>query len=109
MMQQILLGAARSATGGVIGTGESTRTVPGAQRLEPPTADDFSSVLSGFARQTVDAVRAGESAAAAGLQGRLPVQEVVEKVMAAEHAVQAAIAVRDKVVAAYLEISRMQI
>jgi flagellar hook-basal body complex protein FliE len=37
------------------------------------------------------------------------VQQVVEAVMAAEQALQSAIAVRDKVVSAYLEISRMQI
>jgi flagellar hook-basal body complex protein FliE len=37
------------------------------------------------------------------------VQQVVEAVMAAEQTLQSSIAIRDKVVAAYLEVSRMQI
>ena len=36
-------------------------------------------------------------------------QQVVEAVMAAEQTLQSAIAIRDKVVSAYLEISRMAI
>ena len=42
-------------------------------------------------------------------QGQASVQQVVEAVMSAEQTLQGAIAIRDKVVAAYLEISRMQI
>jgi flagellar hook-basal body complex protein FliE len=37
------------------------------------------------------------------------VQQVAEQVMSAEQTLQSAIVVRDKVVAAYLELSRMQI
>jgi flagellar hook-basal body complex protein FliE len=70
---------------------------------------DFASILSSFANHTIDTIRSGETAAAAGLTGSMPVQEVVDKVMAAEQALQSAIAVRDKIVAAYLEISRMPI
>jgi flagellar hook-basal body complex protein FliE len=54
-------------------------------------------------------VRSGEAAAVAGVQGSLPLQTVVERVMAAERTLQAALAVRDKAVGAYQEISRMQI
>jgi flagellar hook-basal body complex protein FliE len=43
------------------------------------------------------------------VQGRATTQQVVEAVMHAEHTLQSAVAIRDKVVAAYLEISRMQI
>jgi flagellar hook-basal body complex protein FliE len=39
----------------------------------------------------------------------LPLQTVVERVMAAERTLQAALAVRDKAVSSYLEVSRMQI
>jgi flagellar hook-basal body complex protein FliE len=70
---------------------------------------DFASILSSFATQTIDTIRGGEAAAGAGLTGTMPIQEVVDKVMAAEQALQSAIAVRDKIVAAYLEISRMPI
>ena len=40
--------------------------------------------------------------------GKASVQQVVEAVMSAEQTLQGAIAIRDKVVAAYLEISRMR-
>ena len=43
------------------------------------------------------------------MQGKAAVQEVVEAVMSAEQTLQSAIAIRDKVVAAYQEISRMAI
>ena len=44
-------------------------------------------------------MRTGEAAALAGLQGKASVQQVVEAVMSAEQTLQAAIAIRDKVVA----------
>jgi len=54
-------------------------------------------------------VRNAETTSVAGIQGRASVQQVVEAVMSAEQTLQGAVAIRDKVVAAYLEISRMQI
>ena len=57
----------------------------------------------------VETVRAGEAAALAGIEGRASIQQVVERVMQAEQSLHTAIAIRDKVVAAYLELGRMQI
>ncbi|MEI8178435.1 flagellar hook-basal body complex protein FliE [Aestuariivirga sp.] len=70
---------------------------------------DFASLLGRLAGTTADAIQQGESAAVAGIQGSLPLQTVVDRVMAAERTLQAALAVRDKAVGAYQEISRMQI
>lgn len=70
---------------------------------------DFTSMISRMAKQSVDVLREGEQAAAAGIRGHAPIQEVVDKVMAAEQSLQAALAVRDKVVSAWLEISRINI
>lgn len=70
---------------------------------------DFSAVLSNLMTGTMETVQAGEVAASAGLSGRMALQDVVDRVMTAEQSLQAALAVRDKVVAAYLEISRMSI
>ena len=58
-------------------------------------------------RQNV--VSNAETMSMAGIQGKASVQQVVEAVMSAEQTLQGAVAIRDKVVAAYLEISRMQI
>jgi flagellar hook-basal body complex protein FliE len=70
---------------------------------------DFSQVLSSLASNAVTTVRTGEAASIAGMQGKAPVQDVVSAVMEAESTLQAAIAVRDKAVAAYMELSRMAI
>ena len=70
---------------------------------------DFASLLGQMMSSLAGALRAGEAASLAGLKGQVPVAGVVEAVMTAEQTLQGAIAVRDKVVAAYLEVSRMQI
>ena len=72
-------------------------------------AGDFASMLQAFAGNAATSIRQGEAAALSGIQGSLPLQTVVERVMAAERTLQAALAVRDKAVSSYLEISRMQI
>jgi flagellar hook-basal body complex protein FliE len=71
--------------------------------------EDFASVLADVAASGMETIRAGEAAAIGGLQGKMSAQQVVEAVMSAEQTLQTAIAVRDKVVAAYQEISRMAI
>ncbi len=73
------------------------------------SANEFGGILNALAGNAVSTIRAGEEAAAAGIIGAMPVQDVVEKVLAAERALQTTIAIRDKMVSAWLEISRMQI
>ena len=70
---------------------------------------DFTTVLARAALSAIDTLKAGEAAAITGMQGKASVQQVAEAVMSAEQTLQTAIAVRDKVVAAYLELGRMQI
>lgn len=73
----------------------------------PPA--DFGQMLGSIVTEAVDALSKGEATAMAGIQGKASVQQVVEAVMQAEQALHTAVAVRDKVVSAYLEISRMSI
>ena len=70
---------------------------------------DFGAMLSHLASNAAGVVRQAEAMSIAGIQGTATVQQVVESVMAAEQTLQGAVAIRDKVVAAYLELSRMQI
>ncbi len=70
---------------------------------------DFGEVLAKMSSDAISTVRTGEAAAISGIQGKASVQQVVEAVMSAEQTLQTAMAVRDKVVAAYQEISRMAI
>lgn len=71
--------------------------------------EDFSTVLEKLVNDAVGTLKAGEATSLKGVKGQASVQEVVEAVMAAEQTLQAGIAIRDKVVSAYLEISRMAI
>ena len=73
------------------------------------TPADFGTVLGQMALDAIGVLKAGETASVAGVRGQMPVQQVVEVVMAAEQTVTASIVIRDKVVAADLELSRMSI
>lgn len=70
---------------------------------------DFASLIGEAVASLAQNLRNAETVSVAGIKGTAPIQDVVETVMSAEQSLQAAIAVRDKIVAAYLEISRMAI
>ena len=70
---------------------------------------DFGAMLGELASNAMGAVKQAETISMAGIRGQATVQQVVEAVMSAEETLQSAIAIRDKVVAAYVEISHMSI
>jgi flagellar hook-basal body complex protein FliE len=70
---------------------------------------DFGSLLTSLATDAIRTVQSGEQAAMAQLRGNGSIQHTVEAIMQAEQNLQAAIAIRDKAVAAYQELSRMAI
>jgi len=69
----------------------------------------FSEMVSRLSAEAVETIKGGESAAISAVQGKAPLQEVVDSIMSAERTLQTMIAVRDKAVGAYQEISRMAI
>ncbi|HMN38727.1 MAG TPA: flagellar hook-basal body complex protein FliE [Hyphomicrobium sp.] len=69
----------------------------------------FGEVLGRMISDVDSSVRAAEKHAIGALTGNVPLQKAVESVVQAEQKVQLTTAVRDKIVAAYLELSRMQI
>ncbi len=75
----------------------------------PTQPTDFTSMLSGMITDTASAVKTAESTSIAAVHGNASIQQVAEAVLAAEMTLQGAIAVRDKITAAYLELSRMAI
>lgn len=82
------------------------RIAPAATAAVP---EEFSTMLARMAEGAAETVRTGEATALAGIAGQASPQEVVGAVMAAERALQTTLAIRDKAVAAYLELSRMPI
>jgi flagellar hook-basal body complex protein FliE len=87
------------------------------QRLSPPnaaagqdvTGTDFSSLIGDAIQRVATQLRQAEATSMAHMKGMASTQDMVMEVMAAEQKLQATIAVRDKIVSAYLEISRMSI
>lgn len=70
---------------------------------------DGGASFASMAGDFVSAMSEAEETVAAGLTGRADPQAVVEALAATEIAVQAAVAVRDRVVEAYQEILRMPV
>jgi flagellar hook-basal body complex protein FliE len=91
--------AASSATGPAAAAAPS-RSVSGT---------DFGDILADVSGQAVNSLKTAEATAISGIQGKASVAHVVQTIMTAEQTLQTALAVRDKVVAAYQEISRMAI
>lgn len=101
------LGAVQSVASISRDTSAASTGAAGAAGASPPI--DFATMVAQMAGQTADTVRSAEAASQAGIKGHMPLTEVVDKVLEAERTLNSAIAVRDKVVSAYLELSRMQI
>jgi len=98
------------------GVGGATRTAPISSdhfQIRPVTSGspemDFEAMLGKLITDTANALRKAEATSINSVLGGASVQETVEAVLSAEQALQIAIAIRDKVVAAYLEVSRMAI
>ncbi|PSJ63332.1 flagellar hook-basal body protein FliE [Mesorhizobium ephedrae] len=69
----------------------------------------FAEMVSDTAGRTVNRMREAEQLSVEALQGKGDMRQVADAVMSAEQSFQAAVAIRDKIVAAYLEVSRMAI
>lgn len=69
----------------------------------------FAEALSHAASKTVNTLQNSEQVSIKALSGDADTRQVVDAVMSAQQALQTAVAIRDKVVSAYLEVSRMGI
>ncbi|AZV20338.1 MULTISPECIES: flagellar hook-basal body complex protein FliE [unclassified Mesorhizobium] len=86
----LLQGGATPSAGGNVGT-------------------SFAEALSQAASKTVNTLQNAEQVSLQALKGDADTRQVVDAVMSAQQALQTAVAIRDKVVSAYLEVSRMGI
>lgn len=69
----------------------------------------FSDFMSNIGTTFVDNIKDAEKKSTDGILGKASVREVVESVMNADQTLQTAMAFRDKIVSAYLEIVKMPI
>ena len=70
---------------------------------------DFSQVMAKVSTDAVQRMKTAESLSMDGLQGKANVQSVVQSVMSAQESLQTALAIRDKSVAAFQELTHMAI
>lgn len=82
------------------------RAQPGAGEA---AAGGFQELVKQAAASSIDTVKAGEAATMKAVAGKADMTQVVTAVSNAEVTLQAAVAVRDKVIQAYLDVIRMPI
>jgi flagellar hook-basal body complex protein FliE len=96
----------RPTTGGTEAGGS---LLSGAAAAAGDPGSSFMEALSRAANRTIDTLQNAEQVSIQALSGEADTRQVADAVMSAQQALQTAIAIRDKIVAAYLDISRMNI
>lgn len=91
-----------------------TKKIAGAAEIQPgmdagAAGASFNDFVSNIGASFVDNLKAAETKSMDGMLGKASVREVVETVMTADQTLQTAMAFRDKVVSAYLDIVKMNI
>jgi len=108
-VSSILKGASDLAQSSGVAKSSSDVTQVGQTAQGGQSAVGFDGVLKQVADDAISTMKTGEAASISYIQGKVSAQSVVEAVMSAEQTLQMAVAVRDKVVQAYQEVSRMAI
>jgi flagellar hook-basal body complex protein FliE len=102
-----LLGTVAADAIGSVSSIAPASTGTGSAQGAAPT--DFGSMLAQITGDVVDKLKGSEATAISGIQGKASIQDVTKSVMDAQQSLQTVVAVRDKVVSAYQEVSRMAI
>ncbi len=92
---------------GLASPGAVAKSAPVAK--SPDGGASFADLIRGAAKETIEASKMGEASAMGALTKDTSLVDVVTAVTNAEVALETAIAVRDRVMAAYQEIIRMPI
>ncbi|MQW90014.1 flagellar hook-basal body complex protein FliE [Sinorhizobium saheli] len=100
--------SALKETEGANATSSASLVMPGAGAATPPS-QSFAEVLGNMTTDAIRSMKSAEGISLQAIRGEANTRGVVDAVMSAEQSLQTAIAIRDKVVTAYLEIARMQI
>jgi flagellar hook-basal body complex protein FliE len=101
--------SALDGLGSILGGANAAAGAAGSAAGAAAGMGSFAEMVGGAASNTVAGLRGAESISFEALQGKAETREVVDAIMSAEQSLQAAIAIRDKIVSSYLEISRMAI
>ncbi len=91
-----------------IGTATTQRNI-GSTATAKSSQSEFAEMLTQAGTNMVQTLENAEAASIAGMKSEVGAYEVVSSIMEAEQTLRMTVAVRDKIISAYLEISRMQI
>jgi flagellar hook-basal body complex protein FliE len=94
--------------GGITGLGSGAEQA-GAAAKTASSEKSLATLFGDMVGDTVSTLEGAEHLSMQALKGNADTRAVVDAVMSAEQSLQTAIAIRDKIVTAYLEISRMAI
>jgi flagellar hook-basal body complex protein FliE len=87
---------------------ESEAATPSLSTMQAPGAS-FADYMKDIGNTFVDNLKDAEKKSTDGILGKASVREVVESVMTADQTLQTAMAFRDKIVSAYLDVVKMPI
>lgn len=87
----------------------STKEVAPSIAEADPSGATFADFINSVGTNFSQSIKAAEQTSMDGMLGKASTREVVEAVMSADQTLQTAMAFRDKVVSAYLEIVKMPI
>lgn len=106
------VGGTSSSTASIAG-GMSALGTQGVTKVDttPGTATgaSFGDIVGGMMTDAVKNLKTAETNSVGGMLGKVSTREVVDSMMSAERSLQTAITLRDKIVSAYLDITKMQI
>ena len=108
MIDNITKVSSLSSTRGLeslVESGSSTQAVTPGEN----TGLNFASVLGSMATDSMNSLKVAETKSFEAIQGKASVREVTDAVIQAQQSLNTAIALRDKIVNAYLEITKMSI
>ncbi|MBA8879797.1 flagellar hook-basal body complex protein FliE [Phyllobacterium myrsinacearum] len=109
MIDQLLSVSTRNALSKLSETVNQT-SLPGTSSPAAAAGQpSFDNILSQLTGSVTGKLENAEAVSLKSMTGDVPTRDVVNAVMDAEKSLQTAIAIRDKIVQAYLEISRMPI
>ncbi|MCJ8506404.1 flagellar hook-basal body complex protein FliE [Rhizobium lemnae] len=94
---------------GEVTSSSSAASAFGAAGSAASTGASFSEVLGNMAVDAANSLKSAEAISFDGITGKANTREVVDAVLQAQQSLQTAIAFRDKIVSAYLDITKMQI
>jgi flagellar hook-basal body complex protein FliE len=106
-----MIQAITSVQGSSLATLDGLSNIAGPAQMRPDVAveNTFAAALNTATQNAVTNLHNAEGVSLKALRGEAETRDVVDAVMNAEQTLQSAIAIRDKIVSSYLEISRMGI